>query len=261
MSVSLSQKRLKELLNYNSETGLFVNLTAKGSFSAGAIVGYKKPNGYICIRVDDKIYSANKLAFLYMTGEYPSCNVICLNGIKSDNRFNNLIKGSDKKPDLNSERLKELLKYNPETGDFTWNFTRQRSIKGSKAGHINQKGYVAIGINGKVYRAHRLAWLYMTGEWPPQQIDHDNRIKSDNRWFNISLADNQINQRNMPLRKDNKSGAVGVFETSPDIFTAYITVDGKNICLKTGCAFEEAKLIRKEAEKEYGFHVNHGSTS
>jgi len=261
MSKNISQQRLKELLHYNAETGVFTKLKAKGSFSAGGATGYLRPGGYTCINVDGKTYSASKLAYLYMTGEYPSCQVIPINGIKSDVSFSNLRKGSDKTPELTQERLKELLHYDPETGVFTWIITRPRSKKGDRAGSIDAKGYVSIGINGKYYKAHRLAWLYMTGEWPPQQVDHDNRIKHDNKWFNISLADNQKNQRNAPLRKDNKSGVVGVFATKSGSFTAYITVNGKNINLYSGKDFDEACKLRKEAELRYDFHPNHGKPS
>ena len=75
---------------------------------------------------------------------------------------------------ITQSELKNILHYNQDTGVFTW-------IKNSiVAGTVEKKGYIAIKINRKSYKAHRLAWLYIYGNFPKEQIDHLNGIKNDN---------------------------------------------------------------------------------
>jgi len=112
---------------------------------------------------------------------------------------------------LTHARLLELLHYNPATGLWYWLITNSiRKPAGSLAGEIRQSGYVLIGIDGHRYRAHRLAWFYMHGEWPPRQVDHENNQRADNRWHNLRLATNQQNQMNQTISRNNTSGYKGV---------------------------------------------------
>lgn len=111
---------------------------------------------------------------------------------------------------LTQERLKELLNYDQETGVFTWQVSNHNSIKaGSIAGTISH-GYIRIKILNSSYRAHRLAWLYMTGSWPIDQIDHIDGNKQNNSFINIRQASHSQNQRNKPIQKNNNSGYKGV---------------------------------------------------
>lgn len=113
---------------------------------------------------------------------------------------------------LQPERLRELLEYFPETGQWRWRVTNSmRAVAGSIAGYTDHRGYVYIGVDGVVYLAHRLAHLYMTGEWPPDQIDHENTNKNTNRWDNLRPATNQQNHGNMGKHKDNTSGFKNVY--------------------------------------------------
>jgi len=109
---------------------------------------------------------------------------------------------------LTQEYLKSEFHYNPETGFFTRLIARNKYKIGEVAGTIDNKGYVRININGKYYRAHRLAFLYMTGEWPKNQGDHKNRIRDDNRWENLRDADRAQQQYNRIMK--NKTGYKGV---------------------------------------------------
>lgn len=93
---------------------------------------------------------------------------------------------------LSQEYLKSILHYDPETGILSWKVDRRRVKIGQIAGYLCL-GYVAIGIDGKLYKGHRLAWLYMTGEWPKDEIDHINRTKHDNRWVNLREATKEQN--------------------------------------------------------------------
>lgn len=97
---------------------------------------------------------------------------------------------------LTHDRLKRLLAYNPETGEFTWNENRNRSaMKGDAAGAKGSTGYIAIFINGKYYAAHNLAWFYVHGYWPIE-IDHIDRIKTNNKIENLRECTRVENMRN-----------------------------------------------------------------
>lgn len=114
---------------------------------------------------------------------------------------------------LTVERLKALMAYDPETGDFTY-IAAPRShseVLGKVAGCLQVEGYHVCKIDGIAYRAHRLAWLFMTGEWPAGQIDHRNGIRNDNRWANLRPASLAENARNARVKKTSKSGVKGVW--------------------------------------------------
>lgn len=126
---------------------------------------------------------------------------------------------------VNQDAIKRLFSYDPETGHFT-------RLTGRSAGRIAQslstKGYVRIRIGGRWYRAHRLAWLYMTGEWPLRQVDHRNYDRSDNRWRNLREATNAQNHINSKKLTTSKSGFRGVHRHRASAkFSARIKVNGK----------------------------------
>lgn len=118
----------------------------------------------------------------------------------------------DRDDGLTREILSQMLKYDPETGVFTWLVKRQPDIKpGRIAGCVPaDSGYRLIRVLQRNYRAHRLAWLYMTGEFPNSQIDHANGDRADNRWKNLRLASQSQNNANAKLRKNNSTGLKGV---------------------------------------------------
>ena len=114
---------------------------------------------------------------------------------------------------LTQSQLKEALDYNQETGIFT----RLISVRGtnSKVGDVagwveKTTGYRRIMINNKTYRAHRVAWFYVHGIWPKDQIDHDDHDRDNNRIANLQEATNQENCKNQSIPKNNSSGVVGV---------------------------------------------------
>ena len=111
---------------------------------------------------------------------------------------------------LTQSRLKELLHYSPETGDFTWLVQRGRVKIGDIAGSLHWTGYRITQIAEKEYSAHRLAFFYMTGAWPADQVDHKNGVRHDNRWDNLRQATHAENHQNGAVRSNNKSGFMGV---------------------------------------------------
>ena len=138
---------------------------------------------------------------------------------------------------LTHEMLLEVLDYNQETGIFIWKIGCRWC--GNKVGYvaryINANGYIVIQVGGKKYLAHRLAWLYMKGEWPSSQIDHINGVRDDNRLINlrdVTSAENGQNQRK--AHSSNTTGFLGVrFHKATKKFRAQITLDGKTRHLGT----------------------------
>jgi hypothetical protein len=173
-----------------------------------------------------------------------------------------LIMGKFTTKDLTQDRLKELLHYCPETGVFTWIKTNgSRGKKGNIAGSINPIGYLDIGVDSKVYKAHRLAFLYVEGYFPEYGLDHINRNKSDNRWSNLRQVSQTCNMRNVKKRKNNTSGVVGVcWDSARCLWKSQIHINYKNMRLGTYESFEEAVKARWNAEKKYNF-PNCNSTS
>ncbi|WP_326894533.1 HNH endonuclease (plasmid) [Rhizobium beringeri] len=147
---------------------------------------------------------------------------------------------------LTQRRLREVLHYEPLTGRFTWLISVGGVSKGSLAGRIKREGYREIGVDGKLYRANRLAWLYMTGSWPAQQVDHENLNKSDDTWMNLREATYGQNQMNTAVRSNNKLGVKGVsIEPRTGRYVARIRINGKSRHLGT---FDTAVLAQAAYE-------------
>jgi hypothetical protein len=133
----------------------------------------------------------------------------------------------------NPEKIKELLQYDPISGIFTWigkSATRANRIKiGSKAGSKHNKGYISISIFGIPILAHRLAWYFVHGEFPKNNIDHINCDPSDNRIENLRDISQAINSQNSrTARVNNKSGYLGVhFAKGSNKWTSQITINRK----------------------------------
>ncbi len=156
---------------------------------------------------------------------------------------------------LTQKRLQELFTYEADTGIFIRKSTR-------KVATSLHNGYVRIFIDYKEYRAHRLAYLYMTGEFPTGIVDHINHCKTDNRWSNLRVVSHQENCKNMSLYKTNRSGSVGIYFHSRDkIWTACIYVDGKKKHLGCFSNKDDAINARAQANIVHSYHLNHGKVA
>lgn len=174
---------------------------------------------------------------------------------------------------LTQEILKTLLDYSPDTGFFTW---KERSLELFRSSQFQKifnsrharkeagcfdsgRGYWLIRINKKLYQAHRLAWLYMAGEWPTDQIDHIDGNPLNNKWENLRTVSQQENSRNSKLSATSTSGVTGVsWDTRRGNWRAHITVDAKQKYLGAFDKKEDAIIARQDADIKYGFHSNHG---
>jgi len=158
---------------------------------------------------------------------------------------------------LTQEKLKQLLDYDSDTGIFRWRVRKAQCVKiGTLAGYKSKKGYRLIGVDGKYHYTHRLAWLYVYGEFPKNEIDHINHITDDNRISNLRSVTHSENGRNQSVQKNNTSGIMGVHKWKKK-WVAKIQVDGKYKHLGYFENIKDAKKARERAKIRYGYHPNH----
>jgi len=167
-------------------------------------------------------------------------------------------------PKLTQKRLKELLHYEPEIGIFTrlTTVSNYKAKKGDIAGCINKRdGYKRIVIDSKSYKSARLAWLYVEGYFPENDVDHKNRIRHDDRWENLRHVSRQCNIRNCGISKRNKSGIIGVdWDKDRRKWRSQINIFGKIFNLGRFKNKVDAVRARWRAEVKHGF-PNCNSTS
>ena len=143
-----------------------------------------------------------------------------------------------------------LLSYNPETGVFRWKISKS-GVKSSRvSGCFDKDGYLRIGVNGAVYKAHRLAWLYVYGRFPMGQIDHVNGKRDDNRIDNLRECSAHQNGQNKIRIKRGASGFRGVYK-SGNKWEARISAQSRIVYLGLFATREEAFAARLEAEKHH----------
>jgi hypothetical protein len=154
---------------------------------------------------------------------------------------------------MTQEELKQILFYCAITGHFTWLKTNSNRTKcGTRAGCIHPNGYRRIGINGKLYYEHHLAWLYHYGNLPIKQIDHINGDKTDNRIDNLREATHAQNQQNKGKAQNNTSGYTGVtFDKAKNKWKAAIYKDRKRYHLGYYDTPEEAHAAYLKAKAEF----------
>lgn len=165
---------------------------------------------------------------------------------------------------ITQKELKKLLHYDPETGIFRW-IVKGKGIKKEIAGCVRKdkkvgKSYLLIRINWKLYRSHRLAWLYMHGELPANDIDHEDGNGLNNKLNNLRSVNRSENMKNMRLRVNNITGICGVhWNKKYSRWESYIKVNKKKMNLGYFDNIFDAACIRKSAETIYMYHKNHGS--
>lgn len=153
---------------------------------------------------------------------------------------------------LTAAKLRKVLKYDMETGIFSWDINAARNARaGSTAGCHLTSGYIQITVNGSKYRAHILAFLYVTGKWPKDEIDHIDRNPKNNRWENLREATRSENAANSIMKSNNTSGFKGVsWSKSDKKWVGAIRVRGKHFYLGSFDTPEEAHEAYKMAAKE-----------
>lgn len=126
-------------------------------------------------------------------------------------------------------------------------------------GSVKARGNITINAFGRIWEAHRLAWLYQYGSFPAKNIDHINGNPGDNRICNLRDVSQAENSRNMCMSKKNKTGVNGVHRNTQDgRFTVQIRVNGKTTHIGVFDDLKDAAEARKTAELRHGYHANHG---
>jgi hypothetical protein len=153
---------------------------------------------------------------------------------------------------LDQAKLKSLLRYDPDTGQFFRAITKGVCREGQRAGSKNGKGYLMIWVDGKPYLAHRLAWLYVHGSWPAGIIDHVNMNRADNSISNLREASRSENGYNRRPPSNNKSGHKGVHWHARDkSWRVVCTVGGSSRLVGYFKEFDAAVAARNKFAKEH----------
>ena len=161
--------------------------------------------------------------------------------------------------ELTQDRLKELFQYDPVTGLFCRLKSRGRAKAGDISGSPQAMGYLVIKIDRINYYAHRLAFLYMNGGFPEDQVDHINHKTDDNRWINLRPVTRAENSHNRKLNSNSTSGVSGVVrDHKSGRWAVRFVIDGKKRHFGCFDTVEEALPVLREARRVGGYHVNHG---
>ena len=152
--------------------------------------------------------------------------------------------------ELTAELARELLSYDPATGQFLWKIPGKGRQMHRQVGCISNRGYLRIVINRRTYPSHRIAWLISYGKWPADQIDHINCVKHDNRLANLREATSTTNGENQRrAQSDNKCGVLGVEAAPNGKFRSRIKTGGRLIHLGSFATPEEAHQVYLQAKR------------
>jgi hypothetical protein len=153
---------------------------------------------------------------------------------------------------LTRDYVKSILNYDPDTGEFTWKISPKFNVNiGDKAGG-NHNGYCRVSIKNKKYLTHRLAWLYVYGEFPDTHLDHINGDRGDCRISNLRKANYITNGYNRARPKNNTSGIKGVvWDKSANKWKVSIGVNGNKVYIGLFEDIELAELVATEARRKY----------
>ena len=143
------------------------------------------------------------------------------------------------------QHLQSVLSYDPETGILTWKEQRGRVRAGDRAGFPYGVGYRGIRVFGEQFYEHRIIWMLVHGKWPEYDLDHINRVRTDNRLRNLretTRSENKQNQDDAPYPTNKTSGYKGAYKNGRR-WQARVGLNNRTICLGTYDTPEEAHAV------------------
>lgn len=218
-------ERIRELLDYDAETGVFTWRAMCGRAKPGQLAGTIDARGIVVIGIDGYDCRAHALAWLLIHGEIPPWNITHLNGKNADNRITNLARAKTDFGELTAERVRELFSYDSENGVLIRRVRCGRIKQGSVAGTSGAMGYIRVCVDGRDYLLHRLVWLAVHGRWPSEGLDHIDGNPSNNRLSNLREATQGENMQNQRMAQRGKN-LLGAYKRGSR-WTACICVNGR----------------------------------
>ncbi len=160
------------------------------------------------------------------------------------------------------ELLLEYLAYDPNTGHLTWiKKAGNSTVLNSRAGSTSKSGYRRLMFKGKQYQEHHVIWCMVHGYFPPEQLDHDDQVRDNNRISNLIEVTQSENSRNRARRNTSIDEAGIWYCKRRRRYIAEITFEGKKVFQKSYQDIEQAIEERQAKLKEYGFNENHGKSN
>lgn len=164
---------------------------------------------------------------------------------------------------MNLQIISRFIELDQSIWRFRWIADYSKCHKGDIAGTLRPDGYRQIRLGGTTYLEHRLVWLFITGEWPINQIDHRDTDRGNNDWTNLRDATHAQNKMNTPIQKNNMTGYKGVhFNTREKKYVAAIKSNGEQICLgRFDDPSEAGQAYIDAAKRLHGEFANVGEAS
>ncbi len=239
---TLTAEYLRSVLDYNAETGALVRKVARGNAKPGDLVE-------CAFSIDGVTYLATRVIWCHHYGSWPDGTLFLYNGNPADRRIKNIgiVPPPPNDGAITAEYLRQILHYEPDTGNFFHKITSGQARFGQIAGcPRKQDGSWVMSVDGRTYHRNRLAWFYVTGEWPKNEIDHKNGDRSDDRFVNLREATHAQNAVNRGASKNSKTGIKGVYPTAEGRFQVQCSKRHVGSYRTIG----EARVARIKAETE-----------
>ena len=249
--VEQAKNALNKSLNRNNLTGIPGVHAEQGQYIARIAIGRRR-KFLGAFDTPEEAAAARREAEERYYGEYRRADAAAAKGAPTPRiRLRKDVSG-DLHSGLNQAMLLRVISYDPATGEFRWLETTNGEVKiGPVAGKTNKQGYRVIGLGGRTFYGHRLAWLYVTGEWPVEMVDHRDGHPSNNAWPNLRAATASQNSANR-IERPGASGVIGVYwHAKKQKWMAHAHRDNKKVHLGIFKTLEEARAARARFDEEY----------
>jgi hypothetical protein len=255
----VTKEQIERHLVYVPERGAFIRRYNYWGHLAGENVESSVTKHGVFILIDNSLFSRKHLVWVMERHAYPEDTIIRIDGNVYNDRIDNLLRLPGKDEELTLDVAQKLFTYDPVSGRLTRKINYGNTKPGS-LGAVNS-GYYRFKVGQNIYKAHRLAWFLTYGGWP-ENIDHINGVRSDNRLENLRAATAGENSKNVAKRTGTKTGEAGITINENPVNKYSVRVGNNHDRVHVGVYsnLEEAIQARDAALKQYGYHPNHGKT-